>query len=162
MVEVAFKPGIGIHIVGLTTESVKKSLIRTITAIQTAGYHIPGEKITVNFAPADITKNGENYDIPIAVGIIAASKQAELPFIKDYSMAGRLGLDGSIYEAENPDELIKVTKAQGLKGCILPLNSALQIKDKQGIEVWGLSNIKEVIQLLKEGETFETNDYEKY
>ena len=112
----------------------------------------------INIAPSDLEKSSEDYDLAIAAGIVAASKQRELPFLKDYVMVGRLGLDGSIYEANNPEAAIKAAKAQGIKGCILPLHSALELKtDRQGVEVWGLSDLNEVLQLLEEGETYETN-----
>ena len=153
-IEVTVSSGIGIHIIGLSDKGMKESLLRTITALLSSGYSIPGKKIVINITPADLEKNGEDYDIPIAIGLIAASGQKELPFLKDYVLTGRLGLDGSIYEANDPEAAVKVAAAQNMKGCILPLHSALQIKDKQGIDVWGLSNLNEVLKLLEEGETF--------
>ena len=153
-IEITVSSGIGIHVIGLSDKGMKESLLRTITALQSSGYKIPAKKIVINIAPADLHKSGEDYDIPIAAGLIAASGQKGLPFLKDYVLVGRLGLDGSIYEANNPEAAVKVAAAQNMKGCILPLHSALQIKDKQGIDVWGLSNINEVLKLLEEGETF--------
>ena len=71
-VEVDVVSGIGIHLVGLADTAVKESLLRTITALQALEYHIPGRKIVINLAPADLHKSGSGYDLPIAVGIIAA------------------------------------------------------------------------------------------
>ena len=80
-VEVDITMGIGIHLVGLADVAVKESLLRTVTALQSIGFRIPGKKIIINLAPADIHKKGGGYDLPIAIGIIAASGQMELPGI---------------------------------------------------------------------------------
>ena len=71
-VEVDITHGIGIHLVGLADVAVKESLLRTVTALQSLGFRIPGKKIVINLAPADMRKNGSGYDLPIALGIIAA------------------------------------------------------------------------------------------
>ena len=95
-VEVDIASGIGIHLVGLADLAVKESLLRTVSALQFMGYRIPGKKIVINLAPADIKKKGSGYDVPIAIGIIAASGQEYLPEAGRYVMMGELGLDGSI------------------------------------------------------------------
>ena len=95
-VEVDITMGIGIHLVGLADVAVKESLLRTVTALQSIGFRIPGKKIIINLAPADIHKKGGGYDLPIAIGIIAASGQMELPGIEDYLLLGELGLDASL------------------------------------------------------------------
>ena len=78
-VEIDIDRGIGIHLVGLADVAVKESLLRTTTALEALGFHIPGKRIVINLAPADLRKNGSGYDLPIAVGIIAASGQRDLP-----------------------------------------------------------------------------------
>ena len=83
-VEVDIASGLGIHLVGLADAAVKESLLRTITALQSMGFKIPGRKIVINLAPADMHKKGSGYDVPIALGIIAASKQRELPLLEKY------------------------------------------------------------------------------
>ena len=95
-VEVNIDRGIGIHLVGLADVAVKESLLRTTTALQSLGYHIPGKRIVINLAPADLHKNGSGYDLPIAIGIIAASGQVDLPLCERYMLMGELGLDGSV------------------------------------------------------------------
>ena len=77
--EVEISLGIGIHLVGLADVAVKESLLRTVTALQAMGFHIPGKKIIINLAPADMHKQGSGYDLAIALGIIAASQQRPLP-----------------------------------------------------------------------------------
>ena len=72
-VEIDITAGIGFHLVGLADVAVKESLLRTITALQSLDYHIPGKKVVINLAPADMHKSGSGYDLPIAIGVIAAS-----------------------------------------------------------------------------------------
>ena len=74
-VEVNISSGLGIHLVGLADAAVKESLLRTVTALQSMGFRIPGKKIVINLAPADMHKKGSGYDLPIALGIIASSEQ---------------------------------------------------------------------------------------
>ena len=95
-VEIDIDRGIGIHLVGLADVAVKESLLRTTTALEALGFHIPGKRIVINLAPADLRKNGSGYDLPIAVGIIAASGQRELPLSGRFILMGELGLDGSV------------------------------------------------------------------
>ena len=95
-VEVDIATGIGIHLVGLADAAIKESLLRTITSLQSMGFKIPGRKIVINLAPADMHKKGSGYDVPIALGIIAASGQRDLPLLKDFMIMGELGLDGSV------------------------------------------------------------------
>lgn len=95
-VEVDINSGIGIHLVGLADIAVKESLLRIMTALQSLGFHIPGKKIVINLAPADMHKNGSGYDLPIALGIIAASGQRNLPALTRYIIMGELGLDASV------------------------------------------------------------------
>ena len=94
-VEVEITPGIGIHMIGLADEAVKESLLRVVTALQYCGYSIPGKKIVINLAPADLRKTGSGYDLPIALGILLESGQVRFN-TDDFVFYGELGLDGSI------------------------------------------------------------------
>ena len=87
-VEVEMDRGIGIHLVGLAGVAVKESLLRTTTALESLGFRIPGKKIVINLAPGDLRKNGSGYDLPIALGIIAASEQRMLPGLGKYLIMG--------------------------------------------------------------------------
>jgi len=90
-VEIDITAGIGFHLVGLADVAVKESLLRTITALQSLDYHIPGKKVVINLAPADMHKSGSGYDLPIAIGVIAASGQAVFPNLDKYLVMGELG-----------------------------------------------------------------------
>ena len=142
--EVDIAPGIGIHLVGLADAAVKESLLRTITALQSRGFRIPGKKIVINLAPADMHKKGSGYDLPIALGIIAASGQRDLPLLKDFLIMGELGLDGAVKEIPGALPLAELAGAEGLRGCILPLKSAVEAVELQGVDIYGVRDIEEV------------------
>ena len=90
-VEIDIDRGIGIHLVGLADAAVKESLLRTTTALEALGFKIPGKRIVINLAPADLRKNGSGYDLPIAIGIIAASGQRDLPRAGHFLLMGEIG-----------------------------------------------------------------------
>lgn len=147
-VEVDIATGIGIHLVGLADAAVKESLLRTITALQSMGFRIPGKKIVINLAPADMHKKGSGYDVPIALGIIAASGQQDLPLLDRFIIMGELGLDGSIREVPGALPIAELARNSGLQGCILPKISALEATEYEGIEIYGADNLNDVIRIL--------------
>lgn len=147
-VEVDIATGIGIHLVGLADAAVKESLLRTITALQSMGFRIPGKKIVINLAPADMHKKGSGYDVPIALGIIAASGQRDLPLLSEYMIMGELGLDGSVREIPGALPLVELAKELGLKGAILPLKSAAEAMEMTDTDVYGVDNLEDVLRIL--------------
>lgn len=148
-VEVDVSPGLGIHLVGLADVAVKESLLRTVTALQSVGFRIPGKKIVINLAPADMHKKGGGYDLPIALGIIAASEQRSLPRLGDYIIMGELGLDASIREIPGALPIASFAEKMGLKGCILPFDSAMETVDCLGVDVYGVRNLLDVIKIVE-------------
>ena len=148
MVEVDIASGIGIHLVGLADAAVKESLLRTMTALQSRGFRIPGKKIVINLAPADMHKKGSGYDLPIALGIIAASGQRDLPLLENFLIMGELGLDGAVKEIPGALPLAELAAKKGLQGCILPLRSAVEAVELSGTEIYGVQNLEEVLRIL--------------
>ena len=147
-VEVDIATGIGIHLVGLADAAVKESLLRTITSLQSMGFRIPGKKIVINLAPADMHKKGSGYDVPIALGIIAASRQRELPLLEDFIIMGELGLDGSVRDISGALPIAELASRSGLKGCILPAASAMEASEYEGIEIYGVTDLEQVLKIL--------------
>lgn len=147
-VEVDISLGIGVHLCGLADAAVKESLLRTVTALQSLGYRIPGKKIVINLAPADTHKNGSGYDLPIAIGIIAASEQASLPLLGKYLLMGELGLDGSVRAVPGGLPTAELARKAGFEGCILPRDSAMEAAQLEGVRVYGVDNMSEVIGIL--------------
>lgn len=147
-VEIDIAQGLGIHLVGLADAAVKESLLRTITALQSMGFRVPGKKIVINLAPADMHKKGSGYDVPIALGIIAASGQRELPHLEKFMIMGELGLDGSIREVPGALPTVELARRERLMGCILPKESALEALEYEGIDVYGVSRLDDVLRIL--------------
>lgn len=147
-VEVDIATGIGIHLVGLADAAVKESLLRTITSLQSMGFKIPGRKIVINLAPADMHKKGSGYDVPIAIGIIAASGQRELPFLDEFIIMGELGLDGSVRGISGALPIAELASRRGLKGCILPKDSAIEAAEYDGIGIYGVDTLDDVLKIL--------------
>ena len=147
-VEIDIHKGLGIHLVGLADAAVKESLLRTMTALQSLGFRIPGKKIVINLAPADMHKKGSGYDVPIALGIIAASGQRDLPFLEKYIIMGELGLDGSIREVPGALPIVELAQKEGLLGCILPLASAMEAAEYQDADVFGVRCLDDVLRVL--------------
>lgn len=151
-VEVDINSGIGIHLVGLADVAVKESLLRTMTALQSIGFRIPGKKIVINLAPADMRKNGSGYDLPIALGIIAASGQCELPALDKYVIMGELGLDATIRGIPGALPIAEYASAAGFEGCIFPEESALEAAELGGTKVFGVKTISDVLRILEDKE----------
>lgn len=147
-VEVDVVQGIGIHLVGLADVAVKESLLRTITALQSLEYHIPGRKIVINLAPADIYKKGSSYDLPIAIGILAASGQMEAQTLSDYVMMGELGLDGSVRPVAGVLPAVEMAAKRKFRACIVPYQSAMEAVDVFGIDVYGVKNLSDVVDVI--------------
>ena len=157
-VEVDITLGIGIHLVGLADAAVKESLLRTVTALQAKGFRIPGKKIVINLAPADLHKQGSGYDVPIALGIIAASEQRSLPGLEKYLIMGELGLDGSIRYVAGTLPMVELAVQNGFRGAILPERSALEAVDFDETLVFGVRTLDDVLRILEEKEDDDPSD----
>ena len=149
-VEVEVSLGIGIHLVGLADAAVKESLLRTVTALQGMGFHIPGKKIIINLAPADMHKQGSGYDVSIALGIIAASGQRTLPALDKFLIMGELGLDGSIRYVSGTLPMVELAMESGFRGCILPEASAMEAVDYTDTLIYGVRTLDDVLRILEE------------
>lgn len=147
-VEIDLATGVGIHLVGLADVAVKESLLRTITALQSKNFRIPGKKIVINLAPADVHKKGSCYDLPIALGIIAASGQRELPLLGDFIIMGELSLDAMVRNVSGALPIVELAARQGLRGCILPLESARETIEYSAVEVYGVANLDDVLRIV--------------
>lgn len=148
LVETKIDRGIGIRMVGLADVTVKESLLRTTTALQALGFTIPGKQIVINLAPADLHKSGSGYDLPIALGILAASEQCPLPELGKYLVMGELGLDGSVRDIPAGLPYTELAIKSGLSGIILPLGAALEATEMKEINVYGVETLTDVLKIL--------------
>ncbi len=151
-IEVAVEKGVNFFMVGLPDSAVKESHHRIETALKQNGYKIPGKRIVVNMAPADIKKEGSAYDLPIAVGILAASEQISNQTVHEYVIMGELSLDGSIQPMKGALPIAIQARQEGFKGLILPKVNAREAAVVNNLDVLGVENIKQVIDFFN-GET---------
>ncbi len=154
-VEVNVDSGIGYHLVGLPDNAIKESNYRIAAALQNNGYKIPGKKITINMAPADLRKEGSAYDLTLAVGILAASKQIQAEHLEEYLIMGELSLDGSLQPIKGALPIAIKALEEGYKGFILPIQNAKEAAIVDGLEVYGIENIKQVINFFDKNEALE-------
>ena len=151
-IEVSIGIGINFYLVGLPDSAVKESQQRIDTALKQVGLKIPGKQITVNMAPADIRKEGSAYDLPIAIGILAASEQISDAKITDYVIMGELALDGELRPIRGALPIAIQAKLDGFKGIILPAQNANEAAVVNGLEVLYADNLKQVIDFFNDTE----------
>ena len=144
-VEVNIDKGIGYHLVGLPDIAVRESSYRISAALTNNNYKLPGKKIIINMAPADIRKEGAAYDLTLAVGILAASNQIQYEDISAYVFMGELSLDGSLQPIKGALPIAIKAKEDGFKYLILPLENANEAAIVEGISILGVKHIQEVI-----------------
>ncbi len=147
-IEVNVDQGVGYHLVGLPDNAIKESSYRISAALKNNGYKLPGKKITINMAPADLRKEGSAYDVSIAIGILAASGQIKAEDISDYIIMGELSLDGTLQPIKGVLPIAIQAKEEGFKGIILPKQNTREAAIVQGLEVYGVENILEVIHFF--------------
>ncbi len=148
-VEVNIDKGIGYHLVGLPDNAVKESNYRIAAALQNNGYKIPGKKITINMAPADMRKEGSAYDLTLAIGILAASNQIKSENIEKYLIMGELSLDGSLQPIKGALPIAIQARAEEFTGFILPKQNAKEAAIVNDLTIYGVENIKEVIDFFE-------------
>ena len=116
-IEVDVSQGISFFLVGLPDSAVRESQQRISTALHTIGGRLPGKKIVINMAPADLKKEGSSFDLAIAIGILAASGQYNFPDLKSYIILGELALDGTIRPVPGALPIALHAKGEGFKYC---------------------------------------------
>ena len=155
VVEVNIDKGIGYHLVGLPDNAIKESNYRIAAALQNNGYKIPGKKITINMAPADLRKEGSAYDLTLAIGILAASNQIQSEDIDNYIIMGELSLDGGLQPIKGALPIAIKAQQEGFKGFILPTENAKEAAIVGNLEVYGVDNIKQVLEFFDQGTPLE-------
>ncbi len=152
-VEVEVSDGICFYLVGLADSAVKESQQRIASALGRYGYRIPGKKIIINLAPANLRKEGSAFDTAIAIGIIAASGQNNFNYLHEFVIVGELALDGSLRSIEGALPIALHAAQHGFKGCILPKESAAECADVDRITIFQADTLADVIEILSSPET---------
>ena len=147
-IEVNIDKGIQFFLVGLPDSAVKESHQRIEAALTNLGFSYPRKKITINMAPADIRKEGSAYDLPIAIGILAASGQVETEHLEQYIIMGELSLDGTLNPIKGALPIAIKAQQEGFKGVIIPKENAKEAAVVNDIDVIGVENLTEVVDFL--------------
>ncbi len=147
-IEVNCTRGIKFQVVGLPDASVREGHERIISAINENGFKFPRQQIIVNMSPADIRKEGSDYDLPLAIGILGGAESIKADKFSEYIMMGELSLDGQILPIKGALPIAIMAKENGYKGFILPIENAKEAAVVEGIDVYGVENIRQVIDFV--------------
>lgn len=139
----------GYHLVGLPDNAVREGYQRINAAVKNIGYRLPRLKIVINMAPADIRKEGSAYDLPIAIGMMAALNQIDAKDIDQYVMMGELSLDGSVRPVRGCLPMAIQARKEGFKGLIVPKENAREAAIVNNLAVYGVTNLSEVVDFFQ-------------
>lgn len=152
----------GFDIVGLGDTSIKESKERVKSAIKNSGFKYPTNKIVVNLAPADIKKEGPIYDLAIAMGILFASGQLDVTKKDDIVFIGELSLDGSIRKVNGVLPILIAARNLGLKKFVIPYDNEIEASYIEGIEVYCIKTLTEVVKFIENPTTFKKVEFNEY
>ena len=141
--------------VGLPEGAVKESKDRIRAAVKNCGYNFPAKRITINLAPADIKKEGSAYDLPMAVGILAAEESIAKNLLDEYLLIGELSLDGSVKPVRGALPIAMAAKKEQVKGLILPEQNAPEAAVVSEVQVIGVRDLPQVVEFLNGGQSIE-------
>ena len=153
-IEVHAVPGFEFTLVGLPDNAVKESHERIIAALTVNGFSKPRHTLTINMAPADIKKEGASYDLPLAIGFLAAEEEVPTKNLGQYIIMGELSLDGTLQPIQGVLPIALAAKKAGFKGIILPAQNAREAAVVDQLEVYGLNNLQEVVRFLNGTQSF--------
>ncbi len=136
------------HTVGLPDAAVRESRDRVRAAIKNSGYQIPPTHITINLAPADLKKEGSGFDLPIALGILGAYGALQVSDVSQYLIVGELGLDGGVRPVPGMLPVAILAREKNIPHLILPAANAAEAAVVEGVKVYPVTSLLDVIQLL--------------
>ena len=152
-IEVNILSGAKFIIVGLPDNAIKESQQRVDSALRQIGSRIPGKRIIINLAPADVKKGGSAYDLPLAIGILAANEELPFSHLQEYVFTGELSLDGSLVPVKGVLPIALNALENGFKGIIVPRGNAHEAAVVKGLQVYGFSHLRDVVAFLKKEKT---------
>jgi magnesium chelatase family protein len=147
-IEVNVNQGIKFFLVGLPDNAVKESHERIASALDYTGYKLPRKQIVINMAPADIRKEGSAYDLPLAIGMMAAAEAIKSEELDKYIIMGELSLDGTVQPIKGVLPIAIKAREEGFKGFILPKQNAREAAVVNNLEVFGVESISEVLEFF--------------
>ena len=155
-VEVNVGDGVGFFMVGLPDNAVKESAQRISSAFEESGFRIPGRRVIVNLAPADLKKEGTAYDLTIAIGVLGAVGMVKADEMERYVIMGELGLDGTLRPIKGVLPIAIEARKQKYKGLIVPVQNVREAAVVNNLDVYGMESLMEVITFFNQGKNSTT------
>ncbi len=155
-VEVSVTKGVNFHLSGLADTAIKESRDRIASALKNNGIKLPVVDTTINMAPADLRKEGSGYDLPMAIGILAAIGKVKTDMLSDYMIMGELGLDGKIQPIRGALPIAIRARKEGFKGLIVPQQNIREAAVVNKIHVYGMDNLLDVVRFMNGEGGFES------
>ena len=147
-VEVSVTKGVNFHLSGLADTAIKESRDRIASALKNNGIKLPVVDTTINMAPADLRKEGSGYDLPMAIGILAAIGKVKTDMLSNYMIMGELGLDGKIQPIRGALPIAIRARKEGFKGLIVPQQNIREAAVVNKIQVYGMENLLDVVRFM--------------
>ena len=157
-IEVNASRGIKFYLVGLPDNAVKESHERIVAAIENSGFDFPSRQIVVNMAPADLRKEGSGYDLPLAIGVLAAAEKIRADKLSKYMLCGELSLDGSLQPIRGALPIAIKAREEGYEGLIVPEQNVREAAVVNRLKVYGVKNIKQVIDFLNDTDSLQVTE----
>ncbi len=154
-IEVSITNGVMFHFTGLGDKAVKEGRERVNAALSYNGFHFPRGEVTVNMAPADLKKEGSGFDLPLAIGLLAASSSIVVDNLGEYMMVGELGLDGKLQPTKGALPIAIHARKEGFRGLIVPRENVREAAVVNNLEVYGMHSLVDVVHFLTGKEKFE-------
>ena len=154
-IEVNVSRGVRFFLVGLPDVAVKESQQRIESAIRSLGFHWPGKQVVINMAPADIRKEGSSYDLPLAIGVLAADEKLTSQELVSYILIGELSLDGSLQPVKGVLPIALRAREERFKGIIVPARNSREAAVVEGLDVYGMENLGDVLGFFNGLKKFE-------
>ena len=154
-IEVNIVRGVNIHMSGLADTAVRESIDRIRAALNNSGFRFPNADITINMAPADIKKEGSSYDLPLAMGILAADNKIDNSHLHEYMMVGELGLDGHLNPIRGALPIAIKARAEKYKGLIVPSQNVREAAVVNNLDVYGMDSLIDVVSFFNGGAVFQ-------
>lgn len=154
IVEVEVRNGIGIHVIGIQDANVKELLLRTVTAMQSHGFRIPGKSVVINFAPGSSSYRSSAFDLPAMLALLAETAQVHLPDLDKWVITGEVGLDGSVRGVRGCVQAVQLALERGdIKGVIIPKENADEVACvfANAIPVYGVRNMLDAFEVIQGG-----------
>ena len=154
-VEVSMTRGVQFHLTGLADTAVKESYDRIKAALANNGFKMPQMDITVNLSPADIKKEGSSYDLPLAIGILAANGKVQSERLEQFMLVGELGLDGRLQPIRGALPIAIRARKEKFRGLIVPQQNIREAAVVNQLEVYGMESLMDVVRFLNGTDNYE-------